>query len=217
MSTAYVIRFLLPYKGNPMKLKTVEILAFLAKSQNTGLSAGVLKKFVEGVENNPLRLDGGLAAKLNNVLSGCTLKTLSGLVEGRTLYSIAQAIESIKNTGAISPLMIEELEELPLTAVLQSSDVYASLESGVLSEGLQALAKKGAAKAAKAAKAAEKREAAKAAKENLDSIPKPSQDAPTPTYNPMAVIRQAVKDLDNEGLQALIVELATLSELRQAA
>lgn len=191
-------------------LNTVTVVEYLRQWRLEGQSANALLTFIEGGASS-LKFDGGLTAKLDNVLAVCTVKTLKGLCYSGTIATIAEFLNEITKDGNPN---FELLLGIPESKLWQSSDCYKWLKEGVISpslakvlkDGKDAAEKKAATAAKRKATLEAKKEAAKAASNphvtgiELNLKGKDALD--------MAAILEAVDGMDAVDLAALSAAIA---------
>lgn len=166
-------------------LNTITVVEYLRQWRLEGQSANALLAFIEGGAS-PLKSDGGLTAKLDNVLAVCTVKTLKGLCYSGTIAAIAEFLNGVAKDGNPN---FGLLSGIPDSKLWQSSDCYKWLKEGVVSPTL--------AKTLEGGKDAAEKKAATAAKRNATMAAK--KEAAKATSNPhvMGI------ELDLEGKDAL--------------
>ncbi len=191
-------------------LNTVTVVEYLRQWRLEGQSANALLSFIEGGAS-PLKFDGGLTTKLDNVLAVCTVKTLKGLCYSGTIATIAEFLNGVAKDGNPN---FELLLGIPESKLWQSSDCYKWLKDDVVSPSLEKVVKGGVLAAEKKAATAAKRNATLAAKKaTLQAAANPhvagvelnlkGKDALN-----MAAILEAVDGMDAVDLAALSAAIA---------
>ncbi len=187
-------------------LNTVTVVEYLRQWRLEGQSANALLAFIEGGDS-PLKFDGGLTAKLDNVLAVCTVKTLKGLCYSGTIAAIAEFLNGVAKDGNPN---FDLLSGIPDSKLWQSSDCHKWLKDGVVSPSLVKVLEGGKDTANKKAATAAKRKAI------LDAKKEAAKAASNPHVMGVELNLKGKDDLDMAAILAAVdgmdaVDLAALS------